>query len=67
MVIGTSVQVVPLVVYSNWRLASPCVVVYQSKLTLIALKPTVLAANTAPCVPIGARLDHPLAAPLEPP
>ena len=36
-VIGTLFQVTPSVVYSNWRLASPCVVEYQSKLTLIAL------------------------------
>src|SRR5580704_16774100 len=63
---ATLFQLMPSVVYSNCMFASPWVVEYQSKLTLMLLKPTVLAAKTAPWVPIGARLDQPFAAPLAP-
>src|SRR5579862_1515047 len=66
MAIGALFQVTPSVVYCNCRFASPWVVAYQSKPTLIELNPAVLAANWAPCVPIGACDDQPLAAPLEP-
>src|ERR1700691_5544051 len=59
-------QLTPSVVYISCMFASPWVVSYQSKLTVILLKPTVLAVKTAPWVPIGARLDQPLAAPLAP-